>query len=138
MAEEEREPRQWNPEEVRAQVELELRTMYADATPEQMMKDQMRAAGPLAVRVLVDLAMESTNETLRARCAQYVVDRLLGRVPDMPLFAGAATDDPLLAMLDGTVTVEDFVNAEVAAGSGDGDYSDGDDDDPIYRGPGED
>lgn len=64
-----------------------------------------------AARTLCDIAIHSKNEPLRARTAQYVVERGLGRVQDNP----PEKDDPFKKLL-AEVIVSDPEYARIAAG----------------------
>jgi hypothetical protein len=64
--------------------ELALLTEPADppGAYEAVVVRKLRAAAPSAVASIVDLAQNAANEGTRLKAAQYIVDRVLGKIPD--------------------------------------------------------
>lgn len=94
---------EWDPDKVQQAIDADLHlNMDEDGNTlsyEQLAKDRLRENVPFAVSVLAHIMQYSDNENLRAKVAQYMVDRVIGRVSDQPLFT-SGSDDPLMRIME--------------------------------------
>ena len=113
----------WDPAAVRQAIDLELDyntpEHFAGAPPgtaeaikrvgaEALARNKAREAVPVAMDAIIYLATYGDNETLRLKAATYIVDRVLGKITDVPMDANAIDDDDPLTKL---------VKAATAAGA---------------------
>lgn len=111
--------REWNPDEVMKALDMEMYVNSSDIDEdgnpistgaaqlkgkyEDVSKRKLQEAAPLAVDRLLHIMMYTDNEPLAAKCAQYVVDRVIGRVTEKPLI-GSGEDDLLRQLVTGVVS----------------------------------
>lgn len=99
----------WDPDAAAASLSMES-TVHAGETPEDLAERLLREGLPSAVMSVTHLAVHSTNERTRLAAAQYVIDRNLGRVTEVPIGIKGA-EDPLKKLLGSFVReVEDIAN----------------------------
>lgn len=90
----------WNPEKVKQAIDMEMHVN--GKKPEEVATKKLREALPAAVEALVQVALYSDNETLRCKAAQYIIDRNMGRVTDVPM--GYKGSDPLTNLVEEIVS----------------------------------
>ena len=85
---------------------MDLHPVEGEATKtfETVAKQRLRENVPLAVSVLSHSMLYSENEPLRARVAQYMVDRVIGKADATPLVTQG--DDDLLTQIMNNVVVQ--------------------------------
>lgn len=99
----------WDPDQAAASLSMES-VVHTSETSEDMAQRLLREALPSAVMSATHLAVHSTNERTRLAAAQYVIDRVLGRVDTNPM-GGKGAEDPLKALLGSFVLdVENAAN----------------------------
>jgi len=96
-------PPAWDPVRVKQAIDMELNfntDSGSDApTHETLAKSKARNALPVAMDSIIHLAVYSDNETMRFKAATYLVDRVLGRVTDVPMYNEIDDDDPLTKLV---------------------------------------
>ena len=98
-------PTTWDPLGTKQAVDLELNFDASGeegptaATAEALARKKARGAVPVAMDSIIYLATYSENESLRFKAAQYLVDRVLGRISDTPMFNTIDEDDPLTQLV---------------------------------------
>lgn len=96
----------WDPEAVKLALDQDIHLHTGEdgkaPTYESMAKTKLRENVPLAVSTISHIMLYSDNESLRARCAQYIIDRVIGKVTDVPLVT-SGDDDALRQMLEGVL-----------------------------------
>jgi hypothetical protein len=58
------------------------KAVYGDETEYQMAQRIFRQAAPASAKAIVDIALNGMNERTKLQAATYVVERLMGKVPD--------------------------------------------------------
>lgn len=99
--------KQWDPQSVKQAIDMELEfgTVSVDdstshITSEGLARNKARAATPVAMDSIIHLATYSENESIRLKAATYIVDRVLGRIGDVPMDINSIdTDDPLTRLV---------------------------------------
>lgn len=105
-------PRAWDPQAVKHAIDLQLdydapESQSAEAAEalrrmgsEALARNKAREAAPVAMDAIIHLATYAENESLRFKAASYIVDRVLGRITDVPMDASAINeDDPLTKLV---------------------------------------
>lgn len=92
--------RDWVPEEAIAALRMERTVMDPLGSYEDQARQLFRENAPNAAASIVHLAVHSINERTRLSAAQYVVDRILGKVGDDTF---GAEKNPAQALLEGLV-----------------------------------
>ena len=99
--------RDWDPDAIKQALDMDLHmdTDENGNSPslESMTKDKLRHNAPLAVSVLSHIMLYSDNEPLRARVAQYMIDRVIGKITDTPLVT-TGDDDVLKQLVESVVS----------------------------------
>lgn len=99
--------KEWDPDEVKRALDMDVHyAMDQNGTKpsmEAIAKKKLREGVPLAVAVLSQIMLHSDNEPLRARCAQYWIDRVIGKVDATPLVT-SGDDDKIRELLEGVIT----------------------------------
>ncbi|MCA1806523.1 MAG: hypothetical protein LC687_01470 [Actinobacteria bacterium] len=83
-----------------ADAEADTSTPISRLTSEALARNKARAAAPVAMDAIIHLATYSENEQLRFKAASYLVDRVLGRITDVPMDGSALDEsDPLTKLV---------------------------------------
>lgn len=85
----------WIPESAYAALNLE-RSVNPDETHEAIARRIFKEHAPIAAARIAQLASHSTNEQVALKAAQYITDRVLGKVGDDQ----SSVTDPLQQFLD--------------------------------------
>lgn len=93
--------RDWNPDEVKAALDTEL-AVHDDRNTEDIAKRKMRESVAYAADRLIHLALYSDNESVSLKASTYLMDRVFGRVTDMPITG--TEEDSLAQFLKGVVS----------------------------------
>lgn len=114
-------PEEWDPVRVKQAIDLELNFGSMDpsdtdsspnTTPETLAKDHARRSLPVAMDSIIHLATYSENEGLRLKAATYLVDRVLGRITDTPIYSDVDDDtDPLVRLVKRATQTQSSANA---------------------------
>lgn len=74
----------WNPDEVRNAIELELIGEEGEPLPsvEGVAEDKLTKAAPIAAEAMVRLLLYSENESMRYKASAYVLDRVFGKITE--------------------------------------------------------
>lgn len=67
------------------------KAVYGDETEYEMAQRIFKQAAPNAAKAIVDIALNGISERTKLQAATYVVERLMGKVPDAGS-AGAGND----------------------------------------------
>lgn len=93
--------RDWNPDEVFQALDTEL-AVHEDRSIEEIAKRKLRDSAAHAADSIIHLAIHSENESLRLKASAYIIDRVMGKITDVPM--GTSADDSLASLLKGVVT----------------------------------
>ena len=99
-------PKTWDPQEVKRSIDMQLNFDDPDLPvdtrnePTALARAKAKAAVPVAMDSIIYLATYSENESIRLKSATYLIDRVFGRVTDMPMDASMVDDsDPLTQLV---------------------------------------
>lgn len=94
--------REWDPEAVKQAIDMDLHLGDGASTSEQLAIKRIRDNAAFAADSIVYLAMHSENESIRFKAAQYILDRVMGRVTDTPITE--STEDAYSRLMEGVVS----------------------------------
>ena len=86
--------RDWLPDEALANLQTE-RAVYPEKTNEELARDILMTAAPMAAQSVAHLAMYAGNENVRLAAARYIIDGVVGG----GFKASGGQDDVLLALV---------------------------------------
>lgn len=93
--------RDWDPEAVKLAIDMELEFSEGQSSAEKLAMRKIRDSSAFAADAIVYLASHSENESIRFKAAQYILDRVMGRITDTPITE--STEDAYTRLMDGVV-----------------------------------
>jgi hypothetical protein len=87
--------REWDPDEALSNLEAE-RKAFDDEAPEDRTRRLFKENADGAAMSIVHLAHHAVNENVRLKAAQYVTDRVLGRIQDS---TALSDEDPFVRFM---------------------------------------
>jgi L-rhamnose isomerase len=87
--------REWDPDKALSDLDAE-RQAFADELPEDRTRRLFKENADGAAMSIVHLAHHATNENVRLKAAQYVTDRVLGRLQDA---SALGDEDPFVRFM---------------------------------------
>lgn len=91
----------WDPDAIKQALDLELNPVQGepDKEPRDIGRKKMLDNAALVVDSVVWLALYSDNEGTRLNASKYLIDRVYGRMTDVPLPDGETVEDNLTKLI---------------------------------------